>query len=371
MSGTGEYSESGSGELPTNSTEHSCSVFGKEGELATVTLVCVFLSLVACLVVIALVCGLKKSHFLSQRLILYLAVAATFKSLSWIHVVVQYDHSNEHPPFSGNAAIFCSVAGYFLMLTAWCEAMAVTCLSTNFFFNIVLMRRHNWLELAYILVIIFLPLALTWVPFTINAYGSTGYYCWIRLHTDKCEPSGEGIAVMVILWYIPLLLCLVYLLILYCRVLWLTSEISKRWDSNSNPGTQRQSKVKIQKDAHKLIWYPLVYFILFTVPLAAQISLVLHPKPVFSLWFLSAITQPLQGGLVAVAFTLDSQTIRRLRRQNLTATVRGLGQSVIIEDYPSQLAQEDQQYEESSLEQEYGGGTRPWRVRYTEYSMAI
>ena len=364
--------ENGSGETFNRSYESGCLEFAKERELATVTLTCVFLSLVASLAVVLLVCGLKKCYILSQRLILYLSLAAILKCLCWVHVVIQYDLPYGHSEFSGATTRFCSAVGYFLTVTGWCEASAVTCVATNLLLNMVFRKSHKRLEVAYILAIFVLPFTLTWIPFTVGAYGQTGYYCWIRTQTDKCERFGFGIALQLLLWYIPLLLCLLYLLLLYYRMAQLASRKNQRWDGNSNPARQR-NKPKIHKHMCQLIWCPLSYFLLYLIPFAAHLYLVFFSRPVLSLWFMSAITQPLQGALAAVAFTLDGQTIRRLRRQNLTATVCGLGQSVVVEDYPTHITHEDQLYEQSqhcsssSSEQEEGDDG-PRRGRYTEYS---
>jgi hypothetical protein len=367
---------SGSGERVTNTTNETardCPQFGHEKELATVAIVCSAISLVASLVVPALVCGLKKCHVLSQRLILYLAVAAIIKSLSWGQVVV---HFNQLPVSGGPPAQFCAVAGYFQTVAGWFEAMAVACLSTNLLLNMVLTKSQKWLELVYVVLIFILPFTLMWIPFVTRAYGQIGFYCWIRGTTDDgCKLFPLGIGLQFLLWYVPLAVALVHLLALYCRVMWITSKQRKRWDGNSNPTTLR-NKLKT-KDVRKLIWYPLVYFLLYLVPLAAHLSLVLFSRTVYSLWFLSAITQPLQGGFVAVAFALDTQTVRRLRRQKLTATVRGMTHSVVVEDYPTHHALEDQTYEQSqrssstscSSEEEEDGGPRTRRGRYTEYSL--
>ena len=346
MSGSGGPFDPASDTLSpnaTNETETGCSPFDHRRELATVTITCAAISLVACLVVLFVVCGLKKCHVLSQRLILYLAVAAIIKCFSWVQVV-QYDLV-ESTSLSGSTARFCGVAGYFLMVSGWFEASAVACLSTNLLLNMVLKKSRKWLELAYIMIIFILPFTIMWIPFVTGAYGKTGFYCWIRAQTDKCEVFPTGVALQFLMWYLPLLFTLTYLLLLYCRVMWLTSKHKKRWDGNSNPTAQR-SKLRM-KDVRQLIWYPLIYFLLYLVPLAAQLSLIIFTTPVYSLWFISAISQPLQGGFAAVAFALDTQTVRRLRRQNLTATVRGLTQSVVVEDYPTQHILEDQTYDQS------------------------
>ena len=378
MSGSGNFSWQ-SGTNHSNETEEQCTQFEHEKELATVTIVCATISLVACLVVVILVCGLKKCHVLSQRLILYLAVAAILKSFSWAQVAIHYnDLQGNYLSHSGSTSRFCTVAGYFTSVTGWFEAAAVACLSTNLLLNMVLKKSQTWLELVYIILIFILPFTLMSIPVVTGAYGQIGFYCWIRAMTESCEVFPVGIGLQFLLWYLPLLLALVYLLLLYCRVMWVISKQRKKWDGNSNP-TRLKSKLRI-KDVRQLIWYPLVYFLLFLLPLAAQLSLTFSSSPVYSLWFLSAITQPLQGGFAAVAFALDTQTVRRLRRQNLTATVRGMTQSGIVEDYPTQHALEDHTYEQSQCSSSStscssdecegeDGEPRVRRGRYTEFSL--
>lgn len=361
---------------PTNSTNvgtKNCSLFGHEKELATVTMGSASLSILACLIVLLLVCGLRKCHVLSQRLVLYLAVAVIIRSISWVQVTVHY---NFHPSFNGSRS--CTVAGYILTVTGWFEFMAITCLSTNLLLNMVSKKSHRWQEVIYFLFTFVVPFTVAWIPFAVGSYGETGFYCWIRAQTDLCRIFIPGLVFQFLLWYVPLLLALSHLLLLYWRVMCIVSQQKRRWDGHGSTGNNNKPK---RREIRQIIFFPLVYFLLHLIPLAAQLSLVFISSPVYTLWFLSAISQPLQGGLFTIVVALDNSTIRRLRRQNLSATVLGLTQSVVVEDYPTRRTVEDQSYEQSektvssssedemsNIEFEEDEHSRERRAKYVKFS---
>ena len=331
------------------------------------------LSFIACSVVIVLIFALKKHQFLSQRLILYLTLAVMIKCLAWGPQKVQYELVHRYDIASETTDRLCSWAGYFLLTAGWFELMAVAILTINLFLHAVVTRAKGWLELVYVLLIFLLPFAFTWIPFTQDAYGQAALRCWIRKEDENCEKLKFEIISFTI-WYVPLYLLLFVLVIVYGVVL---CQISKQntWDGNFNP-MLRRLKLKMKKDVRPLIWYPMIYFLLHLIPLAAHISGALRSKPLYPLWVLTAITLPLQGGFIALAFTLDTKTLRRLRRQRIRGTVRGIAQSNNVEEYPTEQVRAEQWNTESTTsssdehedENEEGEKASRRRGRYTEFT---
>ena len=334
-------------------------------------------SLAACTVVTMIICVLKKHHFLSQRLILYLALAVLLRCLSWIPQRVHVDLIKENRRGGDTTVELCSIAGYLSLTTGWFELLAVASLTTNQILQMVMTTPRRWLELAYILTTFLVPFAFTWIPFVDGVYGQAGEWCWIRQQTNDCQNYTLGISLGYLLWFAPLFLILLLLLILYCRVVYRVSKRNTAWDGNFNP-MLRKMKMKAQKEVRPLILYPLVYFLLYLVPLTSRIADSVSSEPVYVLWILSAIVQGLQGGFIALAFTLDIRTVRRLRRQNITATVRGIRETILVEDYRSEHKAEKQPYtagflsdegeEEGEDNDEDDGNSRVITARYTEYN---
>ena len=341
------------------------------------------LSFVASIAVIILVCVLKKHKFSSQRMILYLAVAVIVRCVSWVPQRVHHDLVNRYEVPGEVTTRVCSLAGYFSMTAGWFEILAVASLTANQFLQLVVTKSLRWLELVYVTVIFLLPLTFTWTPFIDSAYGSTGQWCWIRQETDDCERYTLGIWLVFVIWFVPLFTMLILLVLLYCTVMYILSKRNTAWDGNFDP-LSRKMKLKMQKNVRPLIWYPLIYFLLYLIPLANQITEHASSQRFYPLWIVAATTQALQGGFIVLAVTLDIETLRRLRRQNITGVVRGLRETILVEDYPTEHHQlEDRSYGQSlgfssdesesdesecGDEEEEDGHSRTRRGRYTEYT---
>lgn len=335
-------------------------------------------SFVACIVVIILIYVLKKYKFRSQRLILYLTVAVMVKCLSWATQKIHFELANRYDVTSDTTDRFCSLAGYFALTTSWFELMAVACLTTNLFLHAVMTKSKGCLELVYLPMIFIAPFLFTWIPFLNGAYGQAGWGCWIREKTDNCEKFKIGTYLRFVLWYIPLNLILFILVVIYIIITYKISKRNKRWDGNFDP-LMRKRRLKMQKDVRPLIWYPLIYFLLHLIPLASHITDAITANPFYPLWIISAITLPLQGGFIAVAFTLDIKTLRRLQRQTIAGTVRGITQTNFVEDYPTEHESEERWYGDSSStsssssndseSEDWEEGHSRRRGRYTEFTV--
>lgn len=353
----------------------NCSQYDKRySNIAiTVAVSTASVTFVTCTVVIVFIRMLKKHHFLPQRLILYLTVAVMIRCLSWVLQKIHFDLVNRYNVASETTDRFCSLAGYFTTTSGWFELLAVTILTTNLFLHAVVTRSRGWLELVYVLIIFLLPFVFTWIPFIRGAYGQAGSWCWIRKETNDCQIFVLGVFFRFAIWFVPLFLLLLILVIFYSTVTYIISKRNNTWDGNFNPMIRRL-KLKMQKEVRPLIWYPLIYFLLYLIPLASRITDSISSEPFYPLWILSAITLPLQGGFIAVAFTLDTNTVRRLRRQRITGTVRGITQTNLVEDYPTEHQREHPEYGESSSTSSDDSecadkeGQSARRGRYTEFT---
>jgi hypothetical protein len=384
-----ELGSAGSGEFSPNTTTNTtevasvnCTQYSKHySDIATTLVVsAASISFVACLVVVVLICVMKKHRFLPQRLILYLTVAVMIRCLSWAPQRIHFELVNRYDIPSQTTDKICSVAGYLLMTSGWFELMAVAILTAHLFLHSLVTRSKGWLELVYVLMIFLLPFTFTWIPFIRGAYGQAGSWCWIRIKEDDCKTFTFGVWLRYTIWFVPLILILILLLLFYCIVTYTVSKRNTTWDGNFNP-MLRKLKLKMEKDIRPLIWYPLIYFLLHLIPLASRITESVSSRPFYPLWILSAITLPLQGGLIAIAFMLDVKTLRRLRRHVTSGTVRGMTQQTLVEDYPTEHDSEDRSYGESSSfssdydEYEYEEGeegeghVQRRRGRYTEFTV--
>lgn len=307
------------------------------------------ISLTACIVVIVIICTLRKYHSLSQRLILYLAMVVIVRCMTWTTYLIEY-HLNKRPVTCKAADYLCSWVGYLSLTVGWMELMAVTCLTTQMLLNMIMKQPRKWMEKAYILAIVILPLMFTWIPFTRGAYGRRDAICWIKTHTNDNHriPIPFGFAMNILLWFLPLIGMIVYLILLYIRVTIIVKKRNRNWEGNAADPVVQRHKAKLLKDLRCFFWYPFIYFLFYCIPFVVRVGDLVKSQPVYALLIIASITRPLQGGIIAVAFMLDAKTIRRLRRQNISGMVHGFMSSKSVKDYPTTHEQEDQSYGELS-----------------------
>ena len=307
--------------FPYNSTQYHA---------VTILTVCVaFVSALTCLLVIGGIIYLKKYLFFTQRLILYLSIAAVLNSIAEmlrLHSVLQDTES-------GWQMRFCEFSSMLEQVSGWWQLLAVFCITLSVFLRVVFDASPERIELLFPALIFIFPLTFNWIPFIHSTYGQAGAWCWIRNENRDCSPFSFGQYLRFTLWYAPLYIILIILLVGYFIILCKIQSLRRKWQGRYDPDAEEQSE-RMKKEVRPLLWYPAFYIALTIFPLANRIQGAISPNnPVIALWFLQAISDPLQSGFVSVAYALDSETIRRLNwRQVLFACRR----SPQVREYPYQ-----------------------------------
>lgn len=322
-----------------NTTNVTCVSLYDGKEYIGVTIASVisgFISFLASTFVIALIMFFQKWRFLVQRLILYLAVTTLLQGIAAMLHRVDYV---ENDP---DKMRFCVFAGFFEQQAAWMQLNAVTCITAHLFLCAVVRVTLEKLEPLYVFTIFLLPFLFNWIPFIDLAYGKAGAWCWIRDNTN-CTPFEFGIALRFVLWYVPLYLILITLVILYVIILIKVHRNRKRWVGSYDPNSDRV-RGQIQEEVIPLIWYPLIYLILNVIAFINRIqNLANRDQPNLGLWYLHALTYPLTGGLIALPFTLDPSTRRRLHWASIKLAAKELcyGEDMDIVEYPIETENTD------------------------------
>ena len=295
--------------LLTENGTSKCSVFAttEYAIVAGVSAASASVSFIACLGVITLIILFKKYLFFTQRLILYLTIAALLDSVGYMLHRVDYTHENEA------TRGFCVFIGFFEQNTSWAELIAICCITVSLFVKATRHKDIEKLEKVYIFMIFIFPLLFNWVPFIQQAYGKAGAWCWIRSTTedgDKCTTFTFGVYLRFILWYIPLYALLIILIVLCIVIIGKVSRDKLRYEGKYDPEAKRLQEQR-QKEVQAVLWYPLSFFLIKLVALINRIHGAVADSPSLPLWYLHAIILPLQGGFIALAFTLDPETRRR------------------------------------------------------------
>ena len=313
----------------------SCSPYDSP-KYVNVTIVAVAVSLIsflACLVVIGVIFLFKKYHFFTQRHILYLSIAALFNSAA-ITLRLHYltgNTSKEH-------MVLCVVSAALEQTTAWSQLLAVCCITLIVFIKVVLMRDPEKPELYYVFVIFIFPLLINWIPFIHSSYGHAGAWCWIRNEDKHCKSFEFGNYLRFILWYVPLYLLLVALIVAYFIIIVKIRRLNHHWKHRRRIHDTAQQQEMTVTEIRPLLWYPLFYILLSIPSLVNRISEAVSTDPELTLWYFHALFGPLQGGFISLAYAMDSETLCRCSQRCLSMV---LGSSKSIEEYPATRAISD------------------------------
>jgi hypothetical protein len=297
-----------------------------------------FISLLASCLVIALVVLFKKWQFFTQRLVLYLAISVVFQSIA--AMIITVDYNNEMSDFYMR---FCQFSGFFSQNATWMVLNAVASITVYVFVGAVFSKQTDRFEVVYLFFIFVFPLLLNWLPFIDTAYGNSGVWCWIRSQDDSCNRFLFGQVLQFVLWYIPLYVILTILLLLYVIILIKIHCFDRhRWTGNNYKHTDEQHQIKLMsREIRSLLRYPLIYFLVNLFPFALRIyaPFIEDTNKLLPLWILTAIFFPIQGGFIALAFTLDPDTRKRLRWVQIKSAAKELCQrngKDYISEYPAE-----------------------------------
>ncbi len=280
------------------------------------------ISFLACLFMIGIIILYKKYLFFTQRLILYLSIAAALVSFTTVLHIAERNGPNW----------LCVGVAYVDHTVSWAVLIAITCITVNLTLLVLFHRNTERLEKVYVIFIFVLPLTFSWIPFINEAYGKAGAWCWIRSEDDNCNSFTYGAILQLILWYIPLYILFIILTIVYVIILVKLRRDRNQWTGQYDPTANKMQQV-MQREIRPLLWFPLIYLVLYVIPLINRIQGAASDDPVLALWILTAIFFPSQGGFIALAFTLDPETFKRLKWPEFKATVKQMW-SKDVREYP-------------------------------------
>ncbi len=266
-------------------------------------------ALLACFFAIFIVILYKKWKFFSQRLIFYLIIAALLANISTIIHGIEYNIG------------FCAFTGFTGQVTAWMSFNSITAVTIYIFLLAVFNKYTEKYELLYCIYIFFVPLTFSWIPFINNSYGEAGVWCWIRNLNRDCTPFIFGRTLQLVLFYIPIFTILFVLFALYLIIICKLQRNLKQWRGTYDHEKETTNR-KQRLETLYLMIYPMIYFILYLPLVINRIYSWISDEPLIVFWYLSAIAYPLQGGIVVLAFTLDSHTRRRLNWAHIKAAFR-------------------------------------------------
>ena len=314
-------------------------------------------SFLFCGCVILLSICFKKYYFFTQRLVLYLTIAAMLHSLSYTVGRVNFHSSRliKDP--------YCYFAGLLELYTSWIELLSICCIVFNLFSATVMtkIREAKYLECVYLVVTFLLPLLWCWIPFVEEAYGSAGPWCGIRVLTENCSPFRFGRVLRFVLWHVPAYTIFLFILVTSIMIMIKVRRDIRKWDGTPYNSATKINKQMIKDEVRPLLWYPLIYLILRSTFLISEIYDTVHPQtPRVALWNLQVVTSPLAGTVIALMYAFDSETRAHLKLcgHSLMAAC-----PVLWGDKPSKSCRKDVRDYEIECHSQYGDSIEGTQAR--------
>ena len=278
-----------------------------------------------CALVVVIVVLFKKYKFYTQRLILYLAIAAMIHAFS--NTLTRVNYYSPRPIEDP----YCNFGGLLNHYTAANEVLSVCFVTLNLVVKALFYRSTVKAEPLIVAAIFLLPASWYWVPVWLNAYGTAGGWCTIRTLNSDCTRYKYEPWLQLGLRYIPLyslmLITLVSIVLVAMKTSMSSTKWAGRWDS--------VAMMSLKKEIRSVIWYPIIFLLFNIFSLTNQIvRAATGQMPPSALIYLRILTSTFRGAFIALAFALDKETRKRLRlAQCKAACLEWLGRRETVEEY--------------------------------------
>ena len=270
----------------------------------------------------------KKYVFTIQRLILYLTVIILLDNIA--HIL---DIGNSYVQSDSYCMVIASLTKYL----AWCMLLSVDCFLIEMIYRIKYFRETGAIEWLYIPAIFLTPLLVAWIPFLTGSYGKEDNVCTIVVfNTTTCQQENVGLALQLVLWWIPLYVTIIMAGFGYVYILWKLWKSKKRYTAVIELDRELMYQ-KTVDDVNYMKWYPLIYVLINIVPTISTIVYYSQPgnTHLFPLHLISTAIERLQGGFIAIVATLDPKTRKRMKWRHIKAAfIENVLCRDNIEEYP-------------------------------------
>ena len=254
------------------------------------------ISLIGCLFILIVIWLFKKYVVFLQRLIIALALSGMLLSASFLIGNI-YSHES-------SKANICYVQAFLLQYFMWSTLSWVIVITANMIFIVNGIDSKSY-ECRYHLFAWINSLIWASLPLIGNTYGYAGIWCWI-----KKEYPWYRFGV----WYFPLLIVCVSLLIAYGYIFIHSRKMVRTYSTVYNKMEERANK-KYREEVTQLLAYPLIY-VVFTIPIFIyRVHEATNPdqEPLFVLVLATVVLYPAVGFCNAVAYAIYNKTIRELK----------------------------------------------------------
>ena len=332
-----------------NST--NCSEFGEKQDivLVVITVTVAGISFMCCLGVLLLIILFKKYLFFTQRLTMYLVIAAMLTSLvRCINI-----------PYISDG-VYCKVTGFLDQYMSSCFLIAIAVFTIDISLQAIFSLNTKKVEVLYPVLIFLLPSLYCWLPFCYDAFGVAGPWCWIitiEKEEDNCERFINGFYLALGLFYVPYFIVLSTLLVLVLAMLYVLYLRRHDYVASVDSLTAR-NRTSLRRELRVLILYPMLVIILNIIPLATRLHDYIrqnntHDKVAFALWIVNSVVAPSEGIFIALVFIRDPEMRKRMTFSHVKAAlleVCSMHSHGRVTEYPAEIKISTDSYNTTSVD---------------------
>ena len=266
---------------------------------------------------------IPKRNLLVFRIVLYAMIANGLQiTVQLVEVFPVHNINGTNMLQNGSSwELACKSFGFLDQVTAWMGHLCMTWVIVYLIYLLIKKKRietaqRSKEEIAGLAVCFLVPFVFNWIPFLNNYYGFSGSWCWIRMTANNGCSITEGLTYIIVLYYGPLLLFVLFNLV-SCVFLFCGFYSDPKYHS---------------KEFLFVLLYPFFYGMLFIVVFLSRIHSIWEiergAEQSFSWWMAHAVADPLRiifPSVLVIVSVSCSSLIAKCEARTMNADVNGEG----------------------------------------------
>ena len=274
------------------------------------------LAILACLLAICFIFLTKQHLQYVNRLILYLIIVSLVWSVSIIFQTVPVEHDQQKMDVVVKEGWqgACEAIGYLSQFMESVKILMVCWIVLHLFLLIIFkynLRKKSH-EVAGLLVVVGVPLLKDWIPFVRRRYGLSGLWCWIRLTDEHCGSLDDGIIMMAIVEYIPVLLAIIFTVVCFINI---TVTLCKRAHRADMKWKWTAVYQQGMAEAATLMVYPGLFAVSFIIRIIHRTLYIIEIKrshsPSSGFWITHSVALGITGILVPLFYIMRPSNLKK------------------------------------------------------------
>lgn len=302
----------------TNFTSDSipCQIYHGDETKCTVIIVvkrvAASLSVLGCLLVLAIIVLFRQYREMSQRMIANLAIACVIKAI--VHVMGDFSYSSHTT---------CQIQGGLLTFFICVCIFWLFCIMFNLYLKVVFDIDIRKYEIVLTIACWLVPIIPMILGYAYDLYGPAGSWCWMK------NSWGWRLGTV---YFWKILLCVLYIFMVVNILITLRKQKTKH--------TESVNLAAIEADIRTLRAYPCIYFVLtfYSVIVRIQNAVTSNKEQAgytFALHLLQNIGDPAYGAAIAFAYVVNRDTRKKLNWNGVRdAFHRHRRRAIQIQEYP-------------------------------------